>query len=86
VPPDARAGLAGTRLVDDQRSTLKGLIVEAAYGLLRLGGIGEFDKGNPARPPALPIRREMDEYQGTDGREMLPQLGFSGLIRQIPYK
>jgi hypothetical protein len=40
---------------------LKGLIMEAAYGLLRLGGIVEFNKGNSARPAAFPIRREMDE-------------------------
>src|SRR5919109_5620924 len=86
VPPDARTGLAYTRVVDDQRSTLKGLRVEAADGLLRLRGVVEFDKGHPPWPPAVPIRREMDERQGTDGREMLPHLGFSRLIRQIPHK
>src|SRR5262245_2705400 len=86
VPPDARTRLACARVVDDQRSTLKGLRVEAADGLLRLRGVVEFDKGNPPRPPVVPRRREMDEGQGTDGREILPHLGFGDLVRQIPHK
>ena len=45
------------RAVDDQRSTLKRLLVEASDGFLRLRGVVEFDKGHPPGPPAIPIRR-----------------------------
>jgi hypothetical protein len=45
-------------VVDDQRSTLKGLRVEATYGFLRLRGVVEFDEGNPTRPaPMRPTNR-----------------------------
>src|SRR5919109_3222624 len=86
VPPDAWTRLACTRVVDDQRSPVKRLRVEAADGLLRLRRVVEFDKGNPPRPPAVSIRREMDEDQGADGREILPHLGFGDVVRQIPHK
>jgi hypothetical protein len=59
-------------VVNDQRSTLKGLLVKPTDGLLRLSGIVEFNKGNPARPAAFAIRREMEEHQWTNGREMVP--------------
>jgi hypothetical protein len=65
---------------------VKGLMVESAYRLSRLRGIVDFDKGNATRLPAFPIRREMDERQWTDGREILPQLGFSDLLGKIPHK
>jgi hypothetical protein len=65
---------------------LKWLMVESAYRLSRLRGIVEFDKGHAARLPGFPIHREMDERQGADGREILPQLGFSGLLGKIPHK
>jgi len=56
----------GTSFVDRKRSALKWLLVEAAYGLVRLSGLGEFDKGKAARSPAFPIRREMDVREGAD--------------------
>src|SRR5262245_42322059 len=86
VLPDARTILSCTRMGDGQRSALKWLIVESAYGLLRLPRVVKFDKSKPARPPAFPLRREMNVRQWADGREMLPQLGFGGMIGQIPNK
>jgi hypothetical protein len=51
---------------------LKGLMMEPAYCLSRLLVVVEFDKGNAARLAGFPIRREADERQGADGREILP--------------
>src|SRR5687768_10609796 len=86
VLPGAGTILSCTRMVDGQGSALKWLIVESAYGLLRLPRVVEFDKGKPARPPAFPLHREIDVRQWADCREMFPQLGFGGLIGQIPHK
>ena len=77
-----RATLPGTGFVDRQWSAFEGLIVEAAYGLVGLGLIVKFDKGEPSRPAAFSIGRKIDIRRGGDGQEVFSDLGFRRLIRQ----
>ena len=71
---------------DRQRPAFKRLIVQEAYALLSVSLVVKFDKGKPLQPTAFPIRWEIDVRKGTDCREVLSQLGFSRIIREISHK
>jgi hypothetical protein len=81
---DSRAILAGTSFVDCQRPALEWLIVKAAYGLLSLRLVKEFDKGKSPRPTTFPICRKIYIRWGADGREVFSELGFGRLVWKIP--
>jgi hypothetical protein len=81
---DSRAILAGTSFVDRQRPALERLIVKAAYGLLSLSLVKEFDKGKSPQPTTFPICWKIHIRWGANGREVFSKLGFGRLVRKIP--
>jgi hypothetical protein len=60
--------------------------MKAAYGLLGLSLVVEFDKGKPSEPATFPICWKINIRWGADGREVFSELGFGHLIRKIPNK
>jgi hypothetical protein len=76
----------GPCFVYRQKSPLKCLLVEAAYCLLGIGSVTEFNKGESSRFAGLAVRGQRDVREGANCGEVRAQLCLSNIIWKVSNK